>query len=319
MSAAASDVWMYGDPTSYELRSTIAAKHGISISNVVVGEGVDGLLGITARLLVGPGDTVVTTAGTYPTLNYFVAGCGGTVHAIPYGADDRHDLDALVSKAHKMDAKLVYLVNPDNPSGTWHSGSAIEEMARKLPAGTTLLLDEAYCELGPDDSVPDIKLFNRASVIRCRTFSKAYGMAGARIGYAIGSEPAIASFDKIRNHFGVGRISQAGALAAFNDDEYLESIQLKMEIARVGLQSIAIEFGLTPLDSGTNFVTMDCGRDGNFARAVLSALHERDIFVRMPGTAPLDRCIRVSCSNGRDLGLFKRALPEALEAASRGQ
>ena len=95
---------------------------------VVVGEGVDGLLSYTTHLLLGPGDALVTSAGTYPTLNYFVAGRGGTIHAVPYGADDRQDVDALVKKAHEVDAKILYLVYPDNPPGTWHESSRVEAL-----------------------------------------------------------------------------------------------------------------------------------------------------------------------------------------------
>jgi len=315
MQAAASGAWMYGDPKSHHLRNAIAAHHGVQPLNVVVGEGVDGLLNIVAGLLIGVGDAVVASAGTYPTFNYFVAGRGGVVHTVPYGADDRHSLAALVAKAAEVDAKALYLVNPDNPSGTWHTAESIEMVVEMLPPACVLVLDEAYYELSteglPAVAVDDLR------VVRLRTFSKAYGLAGMRVGYALGAPEIISAFDKIRNHFGIGRIAQAGALAALEDQEHLEEVRTRVKAARARLSSIASSHGMVPLPSATNFVTMDCGGDASLAKAVLAELLERDVFARMPGLAPLDRCIRVSCGTDQELDVFERELPLALGAARR--
>ena len=154
-------------------------------------------------------------------------------------------------------------------------------------------------------------------VVRLRTFSKGYGMAGLRVGYAIGHRDLIKAFDKIRNHFGMGRLAQAGALAALDDQAWLASVRRRVALARDEIARIARVNGLTPLPSATNFVTIDCGGDGALARRVLSELVARGIFVRMPFVAPHDRCIRVSCGQSGDLALFSAALPEAL-AAARG-
>ncbi|KAL1527031.1 hypothetical protein AB1Y20_015718 [Prymnesium parvum] len=315
MAAAAADVWMYGDPKSQQLRAALAVHHGVATSNIVVGEGVDGLLAYTAHLLVGPGDALVTTHGTYPTLNYFVAGRGGSLHTVPYGSDDRQDLDALLAKAWEVDAKVVYVVNPDNPSGTWHPAERIEAMIESLPPGCVALIDEAYHELGSDFDANARVAVDDLRVLRLRTFSKGYGLAGCRIGYALGSSEIMSAFDKIRNHFGVSRISQAGALAALSDQQYLQQVRTRVCEARSELEAIARAHNMTPLPSATNFVTMDCGRDGLFARLVLAELLELDIFARMPGAAPLDRCIRVSCSSASDLAIFQQALPRALDKA----
>jgi len=315
MAEASSSAWMYGDPKSYELRAALADQHGVDPLNIVVGEGVDGLLAYTAHLLIAPGDALVTTRGTYPTLNYFVAGRGGHLHTVPYGDDDRQDLDALLAKAWEVDAKVLYLVNPDNPSGTWHPAERIEQLVEGLPPGCLLLVDEAYHELGVDFDANAHVAVDDLRVLRLRTFSKGYGLAGCRIGYALGAPEIISAFDKVRNHFGIGRVSQAGALAALQDQPHLHSLRGRVAHARATLGGIADEHGLAALPSATNFVTIDCGRDGAFARLILAELLERDIFVRMPGAAPLDRCIRVSCSDDTDLAVFRAALPAALEAA----
>jgi histidinol-phosphate aminotransferase len=141
-------------------------------------------------------------------------------------------------------------------------------------------------------------------------------MAGARIGYAIGEAGLIKSFDKIRNHFGITRIAQAGALASLQDPAHITGVVGKVAAARERIAAIARASGLKPLPSAANFVAIDCGRDGAFARRVLSELIARDVFVRMPGVSPLDRCIRVSAGLPSDLDVFAEALPQALRAAA---
>ena len=317
MQSEAGDSWKYGDPTSHDLRHALAAHLGVGIENIVVGEGIDALLGYLVRLLVEPGDMVVTSDGAYPTFNYHVAGFGGTLHKVPYAAD-REDVEALCAKAAQVGAKLVYLANPDNPMGTWHQGSKIAEMLDRLPKGCLLLLDEAYIEFAPDGTAPEINVED-PRVIRMRTFSKAYGMAGARVGYAFGAAELIASFDKIRNHFGMNRAAQAGALAALQDHDWLAQTQENVAIARQQITRIAHENGLHALPSATNFVAVDCGHDGDFARQVLHALVAKGVFVRMPFVAPQDRCIRVSCGRPEDLSLVAQHLPASLTDARRQQ
>ena len=309
----ASDIWKYGDPASHELRHTLTAHLDIEMDNILVGEGIDGLLGYLARLLIGPGDAVVTSDGAYPTFNYHVAGYGGVLYKVPY-RDDHEDLTALTRKATEVGAKLIYLANPDNPMGTWHRGAEIAHMLDTLPDGCLLLLDEAYVEFAPDDAVPDIPVTD-PRVIRMRTFSKAYGMAGARVGYAFGATELIRSFDKIRNHFGMNRAAQIGALAALQDQTWLHDIQRRVARARERISAIAAENGLRALPSATNFVAIDCGSDGPFARQVLNGLISRDIFVRMPFVAPQDRCIRISCGTDQDIDRLAKALPDALAEA----
>ncbi|MDT8326444.1 MAG: pyridoxal phosphate-dependent aminotransferase [Roseovarius sp.] len=315
MRAEAENVWKYGDPTSHDLRIALATALGVATESILVGEGIDGLLGNLVRLLIGPGDAVVTSDGAYPTFNYHVTGFGGVLHKVPY-RDDHEDLVALIARAHEVDAKLIYLANPDNPMGSWHRGADIVGALDHLPEGCLLLLDEAYVEFAPAGTAAPVA-GDDPRVIRMRTFSKAYGMAGARIGYAIGAPDLIRNFDKIRNHFGMNRMAQVGALAALNDSAWLADIQAKVAVARNTIARIAAENGLAALPSSTNFVAVDCGRDGDFARAVLAALVARGVFVRMPFVAPQDRCIRISCGRPEDLAMLARALPEAI-AEARG-
>lgn len=313
MAAAAGEAWKYGDPENHDLKQAIAAVHGVGPENVVVGEGIDGLLGLAVRLLVEPGGAVVTSLGAYPTFNFHVAGFGGRLVTVPYVAD-RESPDALIEAVRRERPAMVYFANPDNPMGSWWPAETVERFAAAIPEGTLLVLDEAYVEFAPEGTAPRL---DRADprVLRFRTFSKAYGLAGIRIGYAIGEAELVRSFDKIRNHFGVNRIGQAGALAALADTDHLAWIRGKVGAARERIARIAADNGLQALPSATNFVTVDLGRDGDYARKVLAALVERDVFVRMPGVAPQDRCIRIGCGLDAELDYLAEVLPEALAAA----
>ncbi len=313
MARAARDAWMYADPEAHELRHAIAAHHGVDPAHVMVGEGIDGLLGLLVRLTVDPGTAVVTSDGAYPTFNYHVAGFGGVLHRVPY-RDDAEDLPALLARARDTGARLVYFANPDNPMGSWHAGSTIAAALDAIPDGTTLILDEAYIDLAPPGTAPRIDPAD-PRVIRMRTFSKGHGLAGARVGYALGPRPLIAAFDRVRNHFGVSRMGQAGALAALADTGWLTQVQAQVAAARTQIATIGAACGLTALPSATNFVTLDCGGDAALARRVLDGTIARGVFIRMPFAAPGNRCIRISCGRPADLDLLAEVLPQAVAAA----
>ncbi|MES2143917.1 MAG: pyridoxal phosphate-dependent aminotransferase [Pseudomonadota bacterium] len=314
LQAVAGDVWMYGDPEAHDLKSAIAGHHGVSPAHVVVGEGIDALLGLTVRLMIAAGDVAVTSAGAYPTFNFHVAGFGGRLVRVPY-RDNHEDPSALLAAARAERARLVYLANPDNPMGSWHPAATITAMVADLPQGALLILDEAYADLAPGDTVPELDA-DDPRVIRMRSFSKAHGLAGLRVGYALAAPPLARAFDKVRNHFGLGRAAQAAALAALGDHAHLARVQRAVARARARVGAIAAEHGLVALPSATNFVTIDCGRDAAFARHVLAELGQRGVFVRMPGVSPLDRCIRVSLGPDPALDIFAATFGPALRAAA---
>ncbi|WP_295079347.1 pyridoxal phosphate-dependent aminotransferase [Tabrizicola sp.] len=313
MKAAASEAWMYGDPENHDLKQALAAHHGVPPAHIAVGPGIDGLLGLICRLTLEPGTPVVTSLGAYPTFNFHVAGYGGLLTRVPYKGD-HEDPDALLAAARSTGAKLIYLANPDNPMGSHHPASVVEDMVANLPDHTLLILDEAYADLAPAGTVPTIPA-DHPQVIRMRTFSKGYGLAGARVGYAITNPDLALAFDKVRDHFGMSRISQAGALAALRDQGWLKTVQDRTVKARDRLSAIARANGLRPLPSATNFVTIECGRDVDHARKVLTELGSRGVFIRMPGVAPLDRCIRISLGDDQTMDILEETLPQALVAA----
>jgi histidinol-phosphate aminotransferase len=312
MRQAVAECWKYCDPENYDLKAALAQELGLSSANIVVGEGIDALFGYTVRLFTEPGDAVVSSLGAYPTFNFHVAGFGGRLVTVPY-VHDREDPESLLGAVRRERPKLVFFANPDNPMGSWWPADAVQALIDAVPLDTVLVLDEAYIEFAPPGTAPGLDV-SRPNVIRYRTFSKAHGMAGARIAYAIAEQSVAKAFDKIRNHFSVNRIAQAGALAALADKAHLASVIEKVARARETIGATARANGLVPLASATNFVTIDCGRDGSYARRVLDALIAQGVFVRMPGVAPLNRCIRVSAGTASDLAVFAEALPRALAA-----
>jgi histidinol-phosphate aminotransferase len=299
MQDAASEAWKYGDPENHDLKLALAAHHRVTPGHIAIGPGIDGLLGLICRLTLAAGTPVVTSLGAYPTFNFHVAAQGGP--------------EALLAAVRQTGARLLYLANPDNPMGSHHPASVIEELVASLPPETLLLLDEAYADLAPHGTIPDIPA-DHPQVARFRTFSKGYGLAGARVGYAITNPNLATAFDKVRDHFGMTRVSQAGALAALKDQAWLAGVQSKVITARARVSAIAEANGLRPLPSATNFVTIDCGRGGDYARALLAEVTRRGVFIRMPGIAPLDRCIRISLGDAASLDVFEEVLPEALKA-----
>lgn len=310
---AALDVWKYCDPENHDLKQALASHHGVRPENIAVGEGIDALFGYAVRMFVEPGITVATSQGAYPTFNFHVNGYGGRLVTTPY-CDDREDPGALLDLAKREMARLIFFANPDNPMGSWWSADAVVDLIGNIPENALLILDEAYGEFSAPGTLPPLATDN-PRLLRFRTFSKAYGLAGARVGYVIGEAGLVKCFDKVRNHFGVNRLAQEAALVALADQAYLREVIAKVGKARERISDIARRNGLKPLPSATNFVTVDCGSDGAYAKRLLDALIALGIFVRMPGVAPLNRCIRVSTAPDNELDLFAEALPQALRAA----
>ncbi len=184
----------YGDPESLELRDALAAKHACDPEQIVIGSGIDDVMGLAVRAFVPPGTAVLTTRGTYPTLNYHAIGYGATLAYADYRDDGTVDLDGLSAAARRTRPALVYLANPDNPSGSFADAAGVAGLLEALPEDCLLLLDEAYADFVDDRDLMPARFDGR--LVRMRTFSKAYGMAGARIGYGLTSADNVRTFQK---------------------------------------------------------------------------------------------------------------------------
>jgi histidinol-phosphate aminotransferase len=307
MREAITNIAWYGDPEAYDTRHAIAAHMGVNADHVSVGAGIDDLLGLFVRLFMEPGDTVVASLGAYPTFSYHVVGFDGRLEQPRY-RDDSNDLEALAEAAHRTQARLVYLANPDNPTGSWYTGAEIITFLETLPATCVLLLDEAYIEFASSEAITHLDADN-PRVVRFRTFSKAYGLAGARIGYVITSPDTIHALDRIRLHFGVNAIAHAGAQAALADQEYLASVVDEVRQGRDEYTALAQDLGLTALPSATNFVSIDVG-GAERARATVAMMAAAGVFIRLPGAPPLDRCIRVTVGSASERAAFARIFRE---------
>ena len=300
----------YGDPENYELRCCLAEIHNITPDEICVAGGIDDLLGLVVRVIVSKGTSVVTSMGGYPTFYYHVVGFSGILSFVPY-IDDCENTEGLLNIALESNSPLIFFANPDNPMGTWHDERHVQKFIESIPLGKLLILDEAYFEFSPKDSVPPIDTKNER-VIRMRTFSKAHGMAGLRIGYAIANKKIINTLNKVRLHFAVSRIAQIGALASLKDDKHVKDVVYKVNQGKEEYYKLAKELDLKYIESGTNFVSFDLGTEDR-AKQILNALEKEGVFVRMSSVPVLSRCIRVTVGNTSQRKIFSEIFKNVLE------
>jgi histidinol-phosphate aminotransferase len=312
MGAELERLWWYGDPESYEVREALARKHNVGVDEVLVGAGIDDLMGLVVRAFVAPGGAALTTRGSYPTYNYHVHGYGGRLVTADYRPDGRLDLDALVKVAVREHASVVYVCNPDNPSGTFIGKDEMLRFFEALPRDAVLLLDEAYADFVDEADLLPMHVEDR--LIRTRTFSKAYGLAGARIGYAIASERVLEILQKIRLQYGVNRNAQVGALASLADEPFRQWVVDEVAKARADYYALARELGLGAIESSTNFVCIDLGDAERATRVMNELLARHGVWIRKPGLPPLDRYIRVSAGTQPMRAAFAAAFRDVVAA-----
>ena len=314
MQAAVQDNWMYNDPEAYDLTEALAQTHGVAFEQVLVGAGIDELLGLLVRIFADRGEPVVMSNGSYPTFAYHISGHGARLEAVDY-VDDQVDLVGLAARVQETGARLVYVANPDNPMGGWRTAKQISDFVDAVGSDCIIILDEAYADFAPQEALGDVVTQSVAmppgNVIRTRTFSKAHGLAGARVGYLLADVKIVDVLKRVRNQFGVNRIAQVGALVSLADTDFVASVVDAVSKGREQLRQVADRLGLNCLASATNFVNIDVG-GGVRARQILARLIETDVFVRMPSSSPGDRCIRVTVGHPSDHEIFAAALAEAL-------
>lgn len=306
IAAAAGRVHYYGDPSNHDLQMALAAQLGLDPGRLLVAGGIDELLGLAVRLLLNPGDVAIASAGAYPTFAYHVQGFGGKLATVPYRAY-HNDLDALVHKASTLSAKLLYLANPDNPTGTLVEPDAIRCALQQFPG--IILLDEAYADFAPGGSLLNAT-FTHPRLLRFRTFSKARGLAGLRVGYLFGDPQLIQLLHRIRLHFGVNNVAQAAALAALADTSFLQQTLEAVQGGKQAYRDLGARLGLSPITSHANFVLFDCGTPTT-AQRIHQRLLDLNVFVRRAHTPPFDQCLRVTVARADQLEDFAKALQKA--------
>ncbi len=288
----------YGDPEGHLLREKISEKLNIRTESILIGSGIDDLLGQAVRCLIEPGDLAVASRGTYPTFKYHILAYGGALKEIPYSSY-RNDLDALLYAAKTSNARIVYIANPDSPTGTLCSPGDLSGFIKQLPRRCTLLLDEAYCEFASANEIIPI-VEDDVRTVRFRTFSKVYGLAGARIGYLISNRELIKNLNKVRLHFGVNRIALAGASAALSDLGFVNRVRVSTDECRKDYKEIERLLNCRAIESHTNFTLFDVGSKKR-ATGIFESLLKNGIFVRLPGGAGLEGCVRISAGTNEQV------------------
>lgn len=299
----------YNDPRCYDLIQAIAAFGGYDPEGILVDVGIDGLLGLFVRGFLDPGAVALTTRGSYPTFNYHVAGYGATLAEVPYTASFQPDLGAMLDAAHARKARVCYLANPDNPTGTFLPKRELAQFINDMPDDCLILLDEAYVEFVPDGLVLP-RDFRRDNLVRLRTFSKAYGLASARVGYAMAAPDLVASMNRIRLHFGVSMVSQVMARAVLGDQAFLAQAIEATEQGKAEMEISARSLGIDCLPSHANFIALDFGTPERAIQAA-AVLEDHDVFVRRPPEPDVDRLIRVTIGPKPLRDIFSSALQAA--------
>jgi histidinol-phosphate aminotransferase len=310
-------VHFYPDGGGHDLRQALARKHGVDADRITLGNGSNDVLELVARAFLAPCYGAVFSEyafAVYPILTQATGAEQRLAPALPadhpsmpYG----HDLQALLDRIDNS-TRVVFIANPNNPTGTWLDPAELENFIRAVPDDVILVLDEAYYEYMPAALQPasELWLHKYDNLVVTRTFSKIYGLAGLRIGYAISHADVADLLNRVRQPFNCNMPAQAAALAALDDQPHLDrSVQLN----RSGLQQLAAGFdrlGLGYIPSIGNFISLDVGRD---AGEVYQALLRKGVIVRPLAAYKMPRHLRITVGTGEQNHRVLDALGEVLK------
>jgi histidinol-phosphate aminotransferase len=307
LSEAASTLNRYPDGSGHRLRTALAGRWKVGLDQVMLGNGSDEILGLLARTFLAPGDEAVMADHTFVIYKMEVKAAHGVAIEIPL-RNGRHDLAAMTD-AITMKTKLLFVCNPNNPTGTAVGKDDVERLMARVPDHVVVVFDEAYYEYVRLPDFPDTLAYVKQgrNAIVLRTFSKIYGLAGLRIGYGL-TTPEITSYlNRLRPPFNANSLAQHAALAALEDEDHLTDSRAlngtEMEKVRAGLERL----GLKPLPSEANFLYFDAGSEG---RQLFNALlHEGIIIRHIEG-----RMLRVTIGLPDENQLFLAALQKVMRA-----
>jgi histidinol-phosphate aminotransferase len=312
MQQAFGDLARYPDSNGFDLKGAIAKKFNVPTDWITLGNGSNDILELAARALVQPGQSVVYSQysfAVYPLATQAVGARAIVVPAKDYG----HDLAAMAA-AVTPDTKLLFVANPNNPTGTIVAGEQIVDLLKQVPSSVVVVLDEAYTEYLPPELRYDALAWVRQypNLIVSRTFSKAYGLAGLRVGFGIAQPGLTDLLNRIRQPFNVNSLAQAAAVAALSDEVYLQkSAQLNTE----GYQQLTAAFksmGIEFVPSYGNFVLFRAGDDDGAGARVNLALLKKGVIVRPVGNYGLPQWLRVSIGLPNENAAFINALKAIL-------
>lgn len=300
---------LYPDGAGYSLKTKLAEKLGVGFQQLTLGNGSNDLLEMVAHAYLRPGDETVCSEYAFAIYPLVTLGCSARpviVRSSLYG----HDLAAMAEAINDR-TRIVFLANPNNPTGTWFNSHALDAFLERVPEDVLVVLDEAYCEYVEEEHYPDgiQRLERYPNLIVMRTFSKIYGLAGLRVGYAV-SHPQIADIlNRVRQPFNVNIPALAAAEAALDDSDHVEDSRSENTSGLVQLVEGLDRLKLEHIPSVANFITFDCGGE---AQAVYEALLREGVIVRPLGGYKMPRHLRVTVGTAAQNERFLQALNKVL-------
>ncbi len=312
MVRAAAELGRYPDSNAFELKAALAARYGVPAEWITLGNGSNDILEMTAHAFVERGQSVVYAQYSFAVYALATQGLGARAIVVP-AVDYGHDLNAMLA-AVEDDTRLLFIANPNNPTGTFIEGPALEAFLEKVPKRVVVVLDEAYTEyLAAEHRYDSIAWVRRyPNLVVSRTFSKAFGLAGLRVGFAI-AQPALTDLlNRLRQPFNVNTIAQAAAVAALGDTAFLDKTA---ELNAAGYRRLAQAFdklGLEYVPSFGNFVLVRVGQDDGAGARVNLALLKQGVIVRPVGNYGLPQWLRVTIGLPEENEAFVAALERAL-------
>ena len=313
MAKAAEDLGRYPDSNGFDLKNALAKKLNVPFEWITLGNGSNDILELTARAVAQEGDEVVFSKHAFAVYPLATQAVGGKAIEVPATKDYGHDLPAML-KAITPRTRLVFVANPNNPTGTFLAAKEIEIFLEQVPSNVVVVIDEAYNEfLTPEQQYDAIAWVRKyPNVIVSRSFSKAYGLAGLRIGYGVAQNNITDLLNRIRQPFNVNSLAQAAAIAALADVEFLKKCY---ELNRAGYAQLTAAFeqmGLRYLPSSGNFVLVKVGDDVNAGAKVNLELLKAGVIVRPVGNYGLPEWLRISIGLPEENQAFIEALKKIL-------
>ncbi len=313
MTKAAEDLGRYPDSNGFDLKNALAKKLNVPFEWITLGNGSNDILELTARAVAHEGDEVVFSKHAFAVYPLATQAVGGKAIEVAATKDYGHDLPAML-KAITSRTRLVFVANPNNPTGTFLPAKEIEAFIERVPSNVVVVIDEAYNEfLTPEQQYDAIAWVRKyPNVIVSRSFSKAYGLAGLRIGYGVAQNNITDLLNRIRQPFNVNSLAQAAAIAALADVEFLKKCY---ELNRAGYAQLTAAFeqmGLRYLPSSGNFVLVKVGDDVDAGAKVNLELLKAGVIVRPVGNYGLPEWLRISIGLPEENQAFIEALKKIL-------
>ncbi len=307
----------YPDGGTHVLRETLAARTGLTVEELFVGLGSSEIIDLAARVCLRAGLQGMTSQGSYAPFSVAIRASGAELVLVPQ-KNFAFDLDAMAA-AITPKTGVIYLANPNNPTGTAFSLAELEEFLGRVPENVLVVLDEAYVHYAPSlNRRKTEEIFRRrGNLLILRTFSKVYGLAGMRIGFAIGRPELLAAMNKLKTPFNTSGVAQAAALAAIDDREHVTRCIATNASERKRLIEGLTTLGLRPVPSETNFVFMNVGPE---AKEICDELLHAGVIVRPLGWMGLPEAIRISVGTTEENGKCLAAMAEVLaKRAGKGE